>query len=98
MLSTEDVRALTTTGRLPFVVAMTCLNGFFHDVWTASLAETLQKDPQGGAIAVWASSALTEPATQAAMNQALLQRLGTGLTLGQAAAQATPATWDSALR
>src|SRR2546426_7460190 len=54
LLSSEDARALTSTGRLPFVVAMTCLNGFFNDIWTESLAETLQKDPQGGAIAVWA--------------------------------------------
>ena len=50
VLSSEDVRALPTTGRLPFVVAMTCLNGFFHDIWSESLGETLQKDPQGGAI------------------------------------------------
>ncbi|TLY46583.1 MAG: hypothetical protein E6K59_00160, partial [Nitrospirae bacterium] len=62
LLSSDDARALTNGVRLPFVVAMTCLNGFFHDVFTESLAETLQKAPQGGAVAVWASSALTEPA------------------------------------
>jgi len=98
VLSSEDVRALTTTGRLPFVVAMTCLNGFFNDIWTESLAETLQKDPQGGAIAVWASSALTEPAAQAPMNQALVRKLGEGVTLGEAAAQAKAAASDRDVR
>ncbi|TLY20283.1 MAG: DUF2341 domain-containing protein [Nitrospirae bacterium] len=98
VLSSEDVRTLTTTGRLPFVVAMTCLNGLFHDVFTESLAETLQKDPQGGAIAVWASSALTEPAAQAPMNQALVRKLGEGLTLGEATAQAKAAASDRDVR
>src|SRR5439155_11693618 len=78
LLSSDDARALTNGVRLPFVVAMTCLNGFFHDVFTESLAETLQKAPQGGAVAVWASSALTEPAAQVRMNQALMQRLDKG--------------------
>jgi len=98
VLSSEDVRTLTTTGRLPFVVAMTCLNGFFHDVYTESLAEALQKDPQGGAVAVWASSALTDPAAQMPMNQALVQRLGKGLTLGEAIAQAKAAASDPDVR
>ena len=98
VLSSEDVRALPTTGRLPFVVAMNCLNGFFHDIWTESLGETLQKDPQGGAIAVWASSALTEPAAQAPMNQALVRKLGEGMTVGEAAAQAKAAASDRDVR
>ena len=98
VLSSEDVRALPTTGRLPFVVAMTCLNGFFHDIWSESLGETLQKDPQGGAIAVWASSALTEPAAQAPMNQALVRKLGEGVTVGEAAAQAKAAASDRDVR
>ena len=77
---------------------MTCLNGFFHDVWSESLAETLQKDPQGGAIAVWASSALTEPADQKPMNQALVRKLGEGVTLGEAAAQAKAVASDRDVR
>ena len=35
---------------------MNCLNGFFHDLYTTSLAESLITAPQGGAVAVWASS------------------------------------------
>jgi hypothetical protein len=98
LLSSEDARTLTNGGRLPFVVAMTCLNGFFHDLYTESLAETLQKASQGGAVAVWASSALTDAGSQVGMNTALVQRLGEGLTLGEATAHAKAAASDSDVR
>jgi hypothetical protein len=69
---------------------MTCLNGFFHDVYTESLAEALMKAGQGGAVAVWSSSGLTEPEGQAAMNKELMRLLfnGEGLTIGEAAMRA----------
>jgi hypothetical protein len=83
-----DANTLTNGLRLPFVSTMTCLNGFFHDVYTESLAEALQRAPQGGALAVWASSSLSEAAEQVDMNRRLLQGLSAGLTLGDAVAQA----------
>ena len=49
MFSSDDARSLTNGSRLPFIVSMTCLNGFFHDVYTESLAEALLKAEQGGA-------------------------------------------------
>ena len=98
MLSSEDAPTLINGARLPLVVAMTCLNGFFHDVYTESLAEALQKDPQGGAVAVWASSGLTEPAAQMPLNQALIRKLGKGLTLGEATSQAKAAASDPDVR
>jgi len=98
VLTSEDARTLSNGARLPLVVAMTCLNGFFHDVFTESLAETLQKAPQGGAVAVWASSALTEPTAQVGMNQALVQKLGERLTVGEAIAQAKAAASDPDVR
>ena len=55
LFSGSDAAALTN-GPLSIYVSMNCLNGFFHDVYTESLAETLIKAPQGGAVAVWASS------------------------------------------
>src|SRR5206468_7282448 len=57
----DDTAAATLTngGRLPFVVAMNCLNGFFHDVYTESLATALMLSKNGGAVAVWASSGMT---------------------------------------
>jgi hypothetical protein len=54
---------------------MNCLNGFFHDVYTDSLATALMLAPNGGAVSVWASSGLTEATSQFQMDQALMQGL-----------------------
>src|SRR5256886_16875699 len=49
-----DASMLTNGLRLPFVATMTCLNGFFHDVWTERLAEGVEPAPPGGAVGGWA--------------------------------------------
>jgi len=70
VLSSDDASTLTNGARLPFFIAMTCLNGYFHDPYpTESLVESLLKAEGGGAIAVWASSGLTEPQGQSLMNK-----------------------------
>ncbi len=86
LLTSTDALALTNRDKLPVVVAMNCLNGFFHDLYTTSLAEALLKAEQGGAVAVWASSGLTGPSGQSVMNRALMQALfgQDELTLGEA--------------
>jgi len=66
---------LNNASRLPFVVAMNCLNGFFHDVYTESLATALMLSKNGGAVAVWASSGLTAPTPQFQMDQVLVKTL-----------------------
>jgi hypothetical protein len=73
----DDTAASTLTNgsRLPFVVAMNCLNGFFHDVYTESLATALMISPNGGAVAVWASSGLTAPSPQFQMDQTLVRTM-----------------------
>jgi hypothetical protein len=83
LFSGGDAAALTN-GPLSIYVSMNCLNGFFHDVYTESLAETLMKAPQGGAVAVWASSTLTSFDQQGALDQAFVARL-TRTSLGEAA-------------
>jgi hypothetical protein len=70
-----DAAQLTNGDRLPLVVAMTCLNGEFDDVYTISLAESLLNAPNGGAVAVWASSSLTEVDGQKSANLLLMQNL-----------------------
>jgi hypothetical protein len=67
--------SLTNDNKLPMFVAMNCLNGFFHDVYTESLATALMLAPNGGAVSVWASSGLTEASSQFQMDQALMQGL-----------------------
>ncbi|HEX6160704.1 MAG TPA: C25 family cysteine peptidase, partial [Thermoanaerobaculia bacterium] len=86
--------------KLPFVVAMNCLNGYFHDLFTDSLAEALVRNGNGGAIAVWASSAMTAPHEQTKMNLALYDQLfgATPTTIGEAVMKAKAATQDPDVR
>ena len=78
--------SLTNGTRLPVFVMMNCLNGFFHDVFTQSLAEALLLSKNGGAVAVWASSGLTAPGPQFQMDQTLVKTLFAqpSITLGDA--------------
>ncbi len=78
--------SLTNGARLPVFIIMNCLNGFFQDVYTESLAESLMLAPNGGAVAVWASSSLTAPDPQLQMDKALMQVLFSqpSITLGDA--------------
>jgi hypothetical protein len=64
--------SLTNGDRLSVYLLMDCLNGFFQDVYATSLSTALMLAPNGGAVAVWASSGFTGAAPQATMNQALL--------------------------
>jgi hypothetical protein len=78
---------------------MTCLNGYFHDIYTDSLAETLQRAPNG-AVAVWASSALTSPEAQLPADEALLHALlaGGDIRLGDAVAAAQKSSFTPDIR
>jgi uncharacterized repeat protein (TIGR01451 family) len=100
VFTSSDARTLTNGSRLPVVVTLDCLNGYFHDVFTESLAEALLKAPNGGAVAVWASSSLTEPSQQALMGRELFKQLFSSQnpTLGQAVARAKLATHDPDVR
>src|SRR5262249_23529983 len=73
LLDNTDASGLQHGNRLPVFILMDCLNGFFHDVFSTSLAETLLLSPDGGAVAVWASSGFTDASPQAAMDRALIQ-------------------------
>ncbi|MBI3941278.1 MAG: hypothetical protein HY315_10625, partial [Acidobacteria bacterium] len=104
LFSGEDAATLANGSKLPVVLSMTCLNGFFHDVYTESMAEALLKAGRGGAVAVWASSGLTTVPAQSDLDQAVLRLLfgnsfgNTPPTLGEAMARAKAATTDSDVR
>jgi hypothetical protein len=100
LLSSDDVEMLVNGMRLPFFVSMTCLNGFFQAPYSETLGEALIKAPQGGAVAVWTSSGLTEPDQQAIMNKELIKLLfnGQSLTLGEATAKAKASVSDQDIR
>jgi MYXO-CTERM domain-containing protein len=82
LFSSTDAAALTNASASIYV-SMNCLNGFFHDVYTTSLAEVLLEAPQGGAVAAWASSTLTSFDPQLTLNREFLRRLSR-TSLGEA--------------
>lgn len=101
ILRSADTPLLTNGQRTPFFVTMTCLNGYFQDVYTESLAEALMKADNGGAVAVWASSGLTEPEGQALMDQQLMRLLfgaEQSQPIGDAVRGAKAATTDMDVR
>lgn len=100
MLKSGDARSLANDSGLSLFVMMTCLNGYFQDIFRESLGEALLKAPQGGALAVWASTGLTAPSQQSTVNQELLRLLlGDGrLTIGEAVRKAKAATADRDVR
>jgi hypothetical protein len=100
LLTAGDAESLANGPQLPLFVNMTCLNGFFQTPYADSMAEALLKAQGGGAIAIWASSGLTEPDKQALMNQEIIRLLfnGQGLTIGEAMKKAKAATSDQDIR
>ncbi|HLK05475.1 MAG TPA: C25 family cysteine peptidase [Candidatus Acidoferrum sp.] len=100
LLDNQDATTLQNGNRLPVFLMMDCLNGFFQDVYTQSLAESLLLAPNGGGVAVWASSGFTDAGPQAGMNQSLIQILAVQptLPLGQAILLAKSQTADRDVR
>jgi hypothetical protein len=100
LLTTSAVYGLANAPRLPLVLSMTCLTGFFHDLYTESVAEALIRAPQGGAVAVWASSGLTRPTGQTEMQRALISHLlrDERPTLGEAIRAAKASIADADVR
>lgn len=100
LMDNTSVAALTNGGRLPVFLLMDCLNGFFHDVYATSLSTSLLMAPNGGAVAVWASSGFTTAPPQASMDQALLRTLAgsPSLPLGQAILKAKSNIMDPDVR
>lgn len=78
---------------------MSCLNGYFHDAASDSLAEALLKS-SGGAVAVWASSAMTFANGQAPMDQEFYRQAfgGSPARLGDAAIKAKASSVDPDVR
>jgi len=101
LLTTDEARTLSND-TLPVFVVMNCLNGYFQDAANESLGEALLKSERGGAVAVWASSGLTSPQTQAMMNQQLYRLLFApsekAMTLGEAIQNAKAMINDTDVR
>jgi hypothetical protein len=98
LLDAQLAASLANGVKTPFVVSLTCLNGFFIDPYTASLAEALMV-ANGGAVGVWASSSLTSPDPQAALDKAFISAVfGSAPTVGDAVLAAKAAVTNSDVR
>jgi hypothetical protein len=94
------VAALNNGGRLPVYLLIDCLNGLFQDVYAESLGKALILAPNGGGVAVWASSGFTNEPPQASMDLALLQQLNANPNdpIGLMILRAKNATTDNDVR
>jgi len=94
LLSSGEALQLQNREHLSVFAIMNCLNGYFVDPATDSLGEALLRS-NGGAAAVWASSALTLPESQGPMNQEFYRQVFSARArLGDAAIRAKTATLD----
>ena len=100
VFTTRETGSLGGSSSTPFFMIMSCLNGFLSEPDVTSLAEALLRVPNGGAIAVWASSGMADPQPQMAANQAAYQLLNANpsITIGELVARAKAATPDRDFR
>ncbi|MCG5052715.1 MAG: hypothetical protein KA712_07120 [Myxococcales bacterium] len=73
--SKEAATLVRETGPPSVFALLTCLNGFFHDLFSRSLAESLLTAPHGPAVAVWASTGMTDPVVQQRLSEALARQV-----------------------
>jgi hypothetical protein len=73
IFDTTTVSSLTNGSQLPVFLIMDCLNGFFQDVYSQPLGVTLLLAPNGGAVAVLASSGLNQPQPQTKLDKLVVQ-------------------------
>ena len=103
LLTSGDAEQMRNGKNLSMYIAMTCLNGYIQDPVIESIGERLMKSEGGGAVAVWASSGMTEPDKQAimdgkAMRMIFSKRSGRGLRLGEITRGAKEAVNEASFR
>jgi len=86
VFSSADIAELRNGSKLPFVVTMTCLDGYFHHPQVNCLAEELLLAEGKGALAVFAPTSEALPGDQDVLARALFEALfaGDDPTLGEA--------------
>lgn len=100
LLTGADAMNLQNESRLSLVVMMSCLNGSFGETGFDSIAESLIKSRNGGAVAVWASSGLSSPDKQELLNQFFYQSLfsNQNVMFGNAVREAKLSIEDKTMR
>jgi hypothetical protein len=77
LLTVDDAPALTSTGPLPIVVAMTCSINRFDIGVVDSLGAALTRVPNAGALAVWSSSGMSIHSDAAGLGRTFLRLAAT---------------------
>ncbi len=100
LFDNDAANALTNGSSLPVFLLMNCLNGFFQDVYEEPLAVTLMLAPNGGAVAVLASSGLNQATPQTILDKLVVQAaMGKSqYALGDAIVKAKSGITDLAVR
>jgi len=100
LFDTSSVSSLTNSSQLPVFLIMNCLNGFFQDVYQQPLGVTLLLAPNGGAVAVLASTGLNQPSPQLKLDVLVVQNAlsSAHLTLGESILKAKSHIGDTAVR
>lgn len=75
ILRGSDVRALTNGGRLPVLLDMTCMTGYFTDPTLFSISETAVRAEQGGAIGAFSPTGFGVATGHDIMNRAFVDML-----------------------
>ena len=73
LFDSTTASSLTNGTSLPVFLIMDCLNGFFQDVYEEPLAVALMLAPNGGAVAVLASSGLNQAPPQTILDKLIVQ-------------------------
>jgi len=102
LLSKTSLSQLTNSEKLPIILAMTCLEGFFQDpgldfVHNEGLAETITRSSATGAIASWSSAGLGIATGHDYLNRGFLNsvfQMGAN-TLGEATLAGKINLWGS---
>ena len=74
-----DAASLTNANSPTLITALTCLNAYFVQANSSdSFAETMTKAPNGGAVAIWASTGRTTPDVQEVMALRFYEQISLG--------------------
>jgi len=100
VFNTGSVSSLTNGSQLPVFLIMDCLNGFFIDLYMPPLGVSLLLAPNGGAVAVLASTGLNQPGPQTKLNKLVVENAlqAEPLTLGESILKAKSQVSDVNVR
>jgi len=100
IFDTNSVTSLTNGSQLPVFLIMNCLNGFFQDVYAQPLGVTLLLAPNGGAVAVLASTGLNQPMPQTRLDAMVIENSlnAAHVTLGESILKAKALIGDPGVR